>query len=423
MPGRVGRKHTCRKLRSSMPCTRIWPIMIVLAFACAVGAARGDDISYVEPPSVEAQLMIEGVRIDGSLDLSFDLGSWSLGPRESLPLRIVHGLKRDFAGHVYSDLAITGLAGCAVPADRLHTRCLLPGDYEVRFANHPLGTAFQGVGPGVLARRPTPKLLEIALASGWRWVFENGSPVAGAGPNLLRLDCEAQGAKITHLRASRVGGMVGELTAQYDNLGALKDLKYGNRRHRFIFTGPRHQLSEWISIVDGQERRIHFEYSDEVLMRAIDGETVLKKITWEEVPGGRTSDSEWPAPLRVATLGRLRFKYELNYKGYALWGEDVPAGTQHKRTFNPTLGTIEVVENGELLRRVFFGANRGRPDAGKVTRVENARREVAVKYAYDAFGRVSSFWSGGEGEKNRLDFTYDQNGRRQIAAAANSPKK
>ena len=388
-------------------------LAVLLGLSCGSRVGLRAEVVYVEPPTVEDAVMIDGVRIDGSLNLNYNLGAWALGGREEIPLAIVHRLKTDPSGHSRSEMVVTGLTCFAVPADRSLTRCAFLGGAEVTFYSEGLGAALTKVGAGMLARRSAAGRLEVKSANGWIWVYENGNLVAVSGTSLLKFAVESQGGKVTRLLASRLGGSVGELTAHYDSRGNLQELKYGTRVHRFWYSGPRQQMTEWAVSVDGKNTRTRFEYENDLLVSVTQDEVVQRKLAWEAVPGGLSPDTEWPDPVRVGTVGKLRFSYDIDYKGYAMIAENPDTHQVIKHTLNPRRGLIEISENGKITRRIRFGVIRSQPGLGQVIRIEDGQQGLIAKYGYDEYGRVASFWAGGETDAQRIEFTYDQSGRHQ----------
>lgn len=93
-------------------------------------------------------------------------------------------------------------------------------------------------------------------------MFDHGLLIGGAGPTLLRFEVESQGAKITRVFGKRLGGVVSELAARYDNSGRLKELRFGAQSHHFDYSSPQGQMSEWTSTVDGETTKTDLEYKD-----------------------------------------------------------------------------------------------------------------------------------------------------------------
>jgi hypothetical protein len=101
--------------------------------------------------------------------------------------------------------------------------------------------------------------------------------------------------------------------------------------------------------------------------------------------------------------------------------ENIDTHEKLKRILNPKRGTIDIVKNDKLERRIFFGVVRSQPDAGKVIRIEDGQRTLVAKYAYDPYGRVSSYWAGGESQDKQIDFVYDRSGRHRKDHQETSP--
>lgn len=392
---------------------------VCILFGLATADLRAE-IVYIEPPTVESLVSIDDVRIDGTLSLIYELGSWTVGSQQSIPFNIVHRLKVAPSGRPRSEMVITGLTPLAVPVDRSHMRCTLLGGAEVTFGSEGLSEALKRVRPSLLARRPAVGQLELRSPGGWYWSYQNGGLIAAGNTNSFRIAVlESQGAKPVLLRATNMSGIVAELKATYDSTGSMTTLAFGLQKHEFLYSGPRHQMTDWISTTDNKEMRTKFEYKDELLVRVTQSGFVVRNIQWDLVPGGFTADTEWPSPVRVSKFGERQYLYTLNYKGYAMVTEDRETKMTEKRILNTRRGLIDLLENNKLVRRFMFGVDTSQSDAGKIIRIEDGRGNIIAKYKYDVSGRVSSFWAGNEIEP--INFVYDQYGRHPKPVQAHVP--
>jgi hypothetical protein len=380
----------------------------------AIGSAATEN--FVEPPSVEDILTVAGVRVDGSLNFTRTVGEWHLGTPQGIPFKIVHRLRTTRTGQAISELSVDGLTAFAVPDGRSALHCMFLGGVEATFGLPPSTDKFVRVG-NALATKGDPKgHLEIATAGGWTSVFEQGVLVSAAGPSLLELEIESQGAKILRVRANRFGGLVGELTARHDDLGRLKALRFGSQVHTFDYSDAQGQMSEWRSVVDGQEKIVRFEYAAGLLIRVMEDGKIRSEIEWGNVPGGLTSDSEWPSPVRVSKLGSLRFSYLLNYKGYHITATDEQTHRTQRRIVNPKRGIIDAIDSGRQAMRVFYGVKRGQADWGKVVRIEE--HALVREYEYNNLGQMSVFRQRSGSGDQEMKFTYDQSGRHTLPATS-----
>lgn len=376
----------------------------------ASGAAALD--AFVEPPSVEDVLTIGGVRVDGSLNLGYDLGEWALGTPQRIAFRLVHRVRTTAFGEPISEMNVVGLTAFAAPAGRLITHVSLLGGGEATFRSDAIGEKFALVSPGLAAMQDPAGHLEIASSGGWLSVFDHGLLVGGAGPTLLRFEVESQGAKVTRALAKRFGGVISELTARYDSLGRMKELRFSSQRHRFDYSGPQGQMSEWTATAEGKPTKTRFEYKDGLLAKVIRDGKVQLNLEFEPVPGGLTADTEWPASVRVAHAGSWTYSYVLDQKGYHVTAVDDRSHATERRILNPKLGTIDLIEGGRREKRLFFGVDRGQPDTGKITRIEENGGDT-LEYEYNDLGQLSAFRRRTGRSASEVKFTYDQAGRRE----------
>ncbi len=362
---------------------------------------------YATPPSIESLVTIDGVRIDGSLALGYDLGMLQLGADAGFPFRLEHRLETDIGRRTRSVWSIPELYGVIAPLGRNALRWRLFGAGEAIVPAMPPGPEFRAIGMGYAMQRTASGDFVFRNALGWDWVYRDWVLVAGHGPNGLELIFQVQGGRIVSMEAKRYQIAAGNLEARYDDAGRLMRLRIGNRVHEFEYEGDSQRIWKWESDVAAVPVRTEFSYENELLVGVRTGEVSASALAWVELPAGRRSDCKWPHSVGLARTERYRFSYDHGTRGYVLRAQPLGVGLEKSVTLNTNRGLATIAEGGLLSRRISFGARRDEPEAGRLMRMEDGEGKVLERYEYDASGRVVRAWPG---DGKCIEFTYDRAG-------------
>lgn len=384
-----------------------WLLLFAVGVTAACAQPDPDLAKYAQPPTVESLVTIDGVRIDGSLALSFDLGSLRLGSLADFPFHLDHRLETDYGRATRSVWDIPELYGVIAPAGRDALRWRLFGLGEVIVPAVRPGPKYYPVGMGYLMQRTANGDFSFRNALGWEWVYRDWTLVVGHGPNGLELEFQVQGGRISSMTAERFHIAAGNMEARYDELGRLSRLRIGVRVHEFEYEADSSRLCTWVANAENNPAIVRFTYTSELLSGVQEGSAALKTFGWIDLPEGKQSDCKWPHSVAIGRTERFSLAYDHGTLGYGLSAHPTAAGTVKSVTLNNHKGIAMIKEDGAVVRRLYFGAIRGEPEAGRLTRVEDGAGKVVERYEYDAQGRVVRAWPEGG---TCVDFTYDRDG-------------
>lgn len=401
---------------------RFLPIRILcLAGVLAVAfPARGDGgldpelTKYAYPPSVESLVTIDGVRIDGSPSLEFDMGSLRLGPFAEFSFRLVHRLETSFDRRTRSVWAIPELGGVIVPINRGLFRWRRFGADEVLIPAVAPGPGATQVAGGYVMQRTGSGDFVFRNRVGWEWIYRDWVLVSARGPNGLQLLFEVQGGLVTGMRATRFQIEAGNMDARYDDGGRLVALRLGNRRHEFRYDEETELLSVWVSDPEGAAAAVAFDYEDSLVSGVRVGDSEARVLRWERLPTGSRSDCVWPNAFVVAGTAHHLFSYSHDVEGYAITATVVADGRVERIVVNNHKGVVVRYADGVVVRRCRFGTRRRESSVGKLTRIEDGEENVTEQYEYDPAGRVARAWLAPD---RLISFSYGPDGSLAGAAA------
>lgn len=399
------------------------PLALYLALAISFAAAPAvfaqnandsDWAKYASPPSVESLVTIDGVRIDGSPSLEFDLGVLRLGPFAEFSFHLRHRLETSFDRQTRSVWEIPELRGTIVPSGRDLLRWRRFGANEVPVPSIPPGPGFRQIGNGITMQRSAPGDFAFRDSMGWEWLYRDWVLVSASGPGGLQLVFEVQGGLVTDMRAKRFQIEAGRFSAQYDDGGRILEVRIGAQAHEFGYAPDTGRLVRWNR--NGGEPGVAttFEYVDALISRVNNEDGTGRSLRWMELPDGRRVDCKWNNSAGVGRTDRYRLFYTHDVRGYAVSAEPLDGGAGRKIVLNNHKGVVEDSTEGRVARRYRFGVRRSVSDAGKLTTIEDAQGNSLEIYEYDAVGRVARVrLSLGK----TIDFTYSPDGSVATAVA------
>lgn len=366
---------------------------VVLSIAFAGHAVALGQQALPPPPRPESFLQIDGTGVDGTLHLGFDLGVLDVG---GIPIafRLAHRLQVDSAQNASSCFEVPELSSFLVPVGRDQIRVKLFGAGEIRFRAAEIDFTYRELGPpGVWIRRLDDDRYSIRMSNGWHWFFANGLLVSAIAPGEIELSFKTRGGLVTEMLAERGGDEVARLAANYSATGQLSTLDFGRNHHVFELSSDGTQVVVWRGRTATEAHRTVFSYTGGLLASINRDQEPTQNFAWEPVPDVKQYRSQWPLPVRIVQNPRFTLKYSLSQKGYRLDATSVRRVFVRSVCWNPALGTIGLLEDGRVIRRVQYGVRVGRADYRCVSLIEESGGE-ALHYEYGATGRVVRSWRG-----------------------------
>jgi hypothetical protein len=402
---------------------RFWqqaPFGLWLAIGLADCFAQPDVdlMKFAQPPSIESLVTIDGVRIDGSLALGYDLGGLLLGPATTIRFHLEHRLDTDYGRETRSSWDIPELYGVIAPAGRQALRWRLFGLAAMIIPSIPPGPAYYPVGMGYAMQRRAAGDFIFRNALGWEWVYRDWALAEGRGPGGLQLGFRVQGGRVTAMTASHLGIEKCHMEARYDDAGRVRRLQIGARVHEFQYEADSSRLSVWTSSSEAGTSVVRFSYANELLSCVQEGEVFTKTLAWIEVPHGKHSDCKWPHSVGVGRTDKCTLDYGHGTQGYILSCQPTLSVPSKRITLNNRRGVATIEEN-KVVRRISFGSIRGKPEAGRLTQVADGEGKLLERYEYNAQGKVAHAWPA---KGMRIDYTYDPAGALVGAVKVEEPE-
>jgi YD repeat-containing protein len=191
--------------------------------------------------------------LDGTLRLSFPLGTAPELKALGLVAELRHGVETDAQGRARSAWQFRGLQSSLVPVGRERLRWRAFSGESVEFERAKIGRAFSGAGDARwLIREVGAAGHEIRAGDGRTWRFQAGLPVGVEDPALGAFIIVSQGALVRELRAvDALQDAVAPLCATYDAAGRLLALTVGAAAEQHFAWDAAGQLTSW-QRADGQ---------------------------------------------------------------------------------------------------------------------------------------------------------------------------
>ena len=344
------------------------------------------------------------VNLDGTLRLSFPLGT-SVGLKQlGIRFELQHRIETDADGRACSEWRVRGLQSTLAPAGRAQLRWQPLAGAAVNFERAKIGRALADAGSAHwLIREPAAGEYEIRSMDGLAWRYRQGTLAGAEHPALGPLRFFTQGAWITRIeQTDGAAGGAPLLQARYDDSGRLVSWQVGREKPQQLIWSEEGHLTGWQQVDGGVVR---FTYRDNLLCGVAEPGKPPRLFTWRENPGYGRGDSRWVAPVHLASNGTDTYAYELTSRGFTLVRQENVTGRETRTTFNPRRHRLEQRANGESFMVTFRS---GIASRGALERIEMAGGEILEEYHYDEHGLLVSMKHKGD---PLVVLSYDEIGR------------
>lgn len=381
-----------------------WLLLVVVC----VLACRAEEKKPVTilPPSLWTQIEAAtgNMNLDGTLRLSFPMGSSAALKQLGLRFELEHRIEADAINRAHSVWRIKGLQNCLAPSGRDHLLWQPPVGAPVKFERARIGRALAEAGPAQwLIRESAPGEYEIRSLDGRAWRYRQGVLVSAEHPAFGQLRLSTQGAWITRIElADAPTSEPPFLQARYDDSGRLVSLQVGVERPQQLIWSGEGQLTAW-QRADGSE--VKFSYRDSLLSQLAEPGKPPRQLTWGENPGYGRGDSRWAATVHLASDGVDTYSYALTSRGFMMMRRENNSGRETLTIFNPLRRRLEQRTDGETLVVTFRG---GIEDRGALERIATGKGEMLEEYRYSEKGQLLAVKRKGEPERI---LSYDESGR------------
>lgn len=373
--------------------------------ACAISGKCPAEEKKVSagPASRWAQIeaVFGAVNLDGTLRLSFPMGTSRALEQLGIRLELQHAVGTDAEGRGRSEWRLQGLQSSLAPVARTWLRWQPPAGAPVNFERAKVTRRLTDAGSARwLIRESGPAECEIRSRDGKAWRYRRGLLVGCEHPALGVLRITTQGAWITSIeRTDAAPGDTLLFKAGYDESGRLTGWQIGSEKpNRLTWVDSR--LIGWRRSDDSELR---VDYRDGLVSGISESGKPARSFAWRENPGHDRGDSRWAAPVHLASDEANSYSYGLSSKGFLLKREEHSGGVVTTTVFNPRRNRLEQKGGGTQSLVVF---HRGKEGAA-LQRIE-IDGEVVERYAYDEGGQLVSLQRQGEPERS---LSYDESGR------------
>lgn len=380
--------------------------LAVLSLAVRIGlfGAEGKtEPAWQQSQWTQIEKAIGAMNLDGTLRLSFPLGTSPALKQLGLRMELEHCIEVDANGQACSDWRVKGLHSSLVPAGRKQLRWQPLSGPMVSFESAKITRALSPAGPSRrwLIRESGPSDYDIRSLDGRAWHYEHGSLTYAEYPALGQIRFSIQGTAITQV--TQTDAPINDpplLRVSYNENGRMTSCQVGEGMVQRLEWNKEGQLVSW-QRGDGNE--VRFAYQDGLLNSVMESDKPPRHFAWQKNPGFGRGDARWPASVHLVSDGADEFSYEFTSAGFVLGKKEAKTGNIVRTLFNPRRRRLEQLNDGFK----FVVKFRGNDGGTALERIEVGGKTLE-RYVYDEYGQLTGLQRAGEPERK---IGYDESGR------------